>query len=119
MGTLDYLINSNKESKKGMEYVYLFDMVWKLGEMEFYPIKFGSIVKDVVKRGNDSFEFTDKETNKRYTTNYGWALAENTAGNLEKIDKYLESNEKLKKLEKETNILRDEIIDLDGPSKIK
>jgi hypothetical protein len=33
---------------------------------------------DVIKLPNDSFEFTDKLSGIRYTTNYGWSLAENT-----------------------------------------
>lgn len=118
MGMLNYLINSNKEPKEGMEYVYLLDEVCKPGEFGSHPIKFGSIVIFVTKMENDSFEFTDKETSKRWRTNYGWALAEHTPENLERIDKYLESNKKLDELKKENRKLRDEIIDLDGPSKI-
>lgn len=49
MGMLDYLINSNKEPKEDMEYVYLLDEVWKPGELGSHPIKFGSIVTNVTK----------------------------------------------------------------------
>jgi len=118
MGTLDYLISSNKTPIEGMSYIYIFDKVWLPNELGSYPIKYGSDIIDVVKLENDSFEFTVKETGKRCRTNYGWAIAENTPENLEKIKRYLESDAKLDELKKETYKLRDEIIDLDGPKKI-
>lgn len=119
MGQLDYLIHSNKEPKEGMEYIYLLDMVWRPGELGDLPMEYGSIMTDVVKLENDSFEFTHKETGERYRTNYGWALAENTPENVEKINQYIESKKELEELERITNKLRNEISDLDGPSKIE
>lgn len=118
MGVFDQLIRSNKEPKKGMKYIYLLDKVWKNNELGSYPIKFGSVVVDVIKLENDSFEFKDEETGEVWRTNYGWTLAEKTEENIENINKYLKSKKKLDDLKKETNKLRSDIIDLDGPSKI-
>jgi hypothetical protein len=118
MGMFDALINSNKEPKFGMEYIYLLDVAWIIGTFDTVSVDFGCIMTDVVKLPNDSFEFTHKETGKRYRTNYGWALAENTPENVERINAYLESNKKLKEVEKENSRLRNLIIDLDGPKKI-
>jgi hypothetical protein len=73
---------------------------------------------DVIKLPNDSFEFTDKLSGIRYTTNYGWSLAENTPENIMSINDYLVSNAKLEILERSTRLLRKKINDLNGPSKI-
>lgn len=118
MGMLDFLINQNKEPKEGMEYIYLHDMVFIIGKLDSVKVKYGSIVTDVVKLENDSFEFTLKEDGKSYCTNYGWSLAENTPENLDRINAYLESDKKLEKLKKETYKLRNLVIDLDGPKRI-
>ena len=120
MGMLDVLIHKNKEPKVGMEYIYLLDMVWIIdGKGKSKEIEYGSVMTDVVKLENDSFEFTHKESGKKYRTNYGWALCEKTEDNTLKISEYIKSNEKLKKLKNEVSILRDSIIDLDGPGKLK
>ena len=118
MGIFDVLINSNKEPKVGMEYIYLLDVTWIPGEHESVSVEFGSIMVDVVKLDNDSFEFTHKESGQRFGTNYGWALAENTPKNIERINSYLESIKKLKEIKRENKSLRNLIIDLDGPKKI-
>lgn len=118
MGMLDALINSNKEPKAGMEYIYLLDVAWILGKLETAPVEFGCIMTDVVKLENDSFEFTHKESGERYRTNYGWALAENTPENIERINAYMESEKKLNEVKRENKRLRNLIIDLDGPKKI-
>jgi hypothetical protein len=59
-------------------------------------------------------EFTDKLSGIRYTTNYGWSLAENTPENIMSINDYL-SNAKLEILERSTRLLRKKKInDLNG-----
>ena len=118
MGMLDALINSNKEPKAGMEYIYLLDVAWIIGTFDTVEVERGCIMTDVVKRHNDSFEFTHKESGKRYETNYGWALAENTPENIERINAYMESENKLNEVKRENKRLRNLIIDLDGPKKI-
>jgi hypothetical protein len=71
---------------------------------------------DVIKLPNDSFEFTDKLSGIRYTTNYGWSLLKTE--NIMSINDYLVSNAKLEILERSTRLLRKKINDLNGPSKI-
>lgn len=109
MGMLDILINSNKTPKDGMEYIHL----------NTEPIPFGSIVKNVIKLDNDSFDFINKDTGVKYHTNYGWALAENTPENVQRLNDYLELKKEWEALHKKVKELRNKVIDLNGPSKIK
>jgi len=117
MGIFDLLINNNKNPKEDMEYIYLLDEVWKPGKIGSYPIKQGSIVTDVTKLGNDSFEFIDKESGEKFRTNYGWTLAESTPENIERIKAYEECALRLNEIEKERDSLRSKVLDLNGSSK--
>ena len=118
MGILDVLINKNKEPKKGLEYIYLMDMMWEIGKLGNIPCEKGTIVTDVVKLQNDSFEFVVKESGKRFKTTYGFALAENTPENVERIKDYRECISRFNEIEKEMSNLRSKVVDLDGPSKL-
>ncbi len=97
-----------------VEYIYLLGKVWKLGGLRSYPIKFGFIITNVIKLENSSFEFIHKESGEKFITSYSWAIAENTPENLEKIDRYLESKNKLEELKQITEKLRNEIIYIDS-----
>jgi hypothetical protein len=120
MNVLDSLINKNKEPKEGMEYLYVHDMIWKPNKLEGYPVKFGAkiIVDNVVKLKNDSFQFTIKGTEEIYRTNYGWALVENTKENILRLNNYLSAKDVLLQFENYVKVLRQEVIDLNGPSKL-
>ena len=107
---LDFLIDRNLEPKKGMEYIYMHHQAWSDEERCHIPLKYGSIVTNLVRLENNSIDFT--YNNNRYKSNYGWAFAENTLENRAKIDKYLESNKKLDELKRETKRLRNDIVDL-------
>lgn len=118
MHPLDYLIHDNKEPKEEMEYIYLLDMIWKPNVFGSFPMTIGTIMTNVKRLHNDSFEFTDKETGERYRTNYGWALAENTPENLIRIEEYNIAKNEMDVLKKKVKKLRNKITDLDGPRKI-
>ena len=119
MGRFDSLIDSNKEPKVGVEYIYLHDLAWKKDvAFESFDFEYGSVVIDVKKNDNDSLEFTCKKSGERFRTNYGWSFAENTPDNAKKINAYLESDKKLDELKKETVRLQRLIVSLKGPSKI-
>lgn len=101
--------------KKGMEYIYLLDMVWNDEVIGHIPMKIGSIMIDV-ERDNQyesRLHFTHKESGERYYCHYGWALAEKTPENEEIIYNYNKANEILKNLESYVTELRNKIIDLD------
>lgn len=99
--------------KKGMEYIYLLDMVWKKNVFEDLPIEYGTIMIDVEWETESRLGFTHKETGERYYCHYGWALAENTPENQERIDSYERGNEMLEMFQLYVTQLRDKIIDLD------
>ena len=86
----DNLIDSdnNKEPKPGMEYVYKLNEIWTVNSLFSKPIKRWSVMINVIKKDNGSYEFTSKETGESFRTNYGWALAENTPENLIRIEEY-------------------------------
>ena len=101
MGMFNCLIDKeNKSPKEGMEYIYNLDMVWKNGSFESYPIEEGTIVNNVKKLENNSYEFTVKETGEEFSCTYGWAFWENTPENLVKIKIYNHQNEIYKEAEK-------------------
>lgn len=116
MGIFDELIGDNKKPKKGVEYIYMLDMVWKLGksgELRSFDIKPGTIVVDVEKRDNGSFRFNLKEGGDDiYETNYGWSLAENTPENILKINEYEKFKIVVEESKKELKKLRSLIVDL-------
>ena len=118
MSVLDILINDNKGPKKGMEYIYLLNMVWRPNSLKSIPIKRGTIVHNVKKLPNDSFEFNIDDSGTIYRTNYGWSLVENTEDNRSRLEDYETANNKLKELEVEVKRLRSRVSDLDGKSKI-
>lgn len=116
MGYFDFLINKNKEPKVDVEYIYLHTMSWdEDGESN---LKYGSIVIDVVKLENDSFTFIEKETGKKFRTNYGWSLAENCKENIYYIQDYEALERERVLLDKRLKEARDLIIDLNGSSRI-
>lgn len=112
MGRFDYMIANNSEPKKGMEYIYLNDMIWEDGKLAHIDVQYGSIVTDVIIRENRSLEFTLKSDGKRYRCNYGWAFAEHTPENWAKLDLYHQANNRLKLLRDEVNKLRSDVADL-------
>ena len=113
MGALDFLIDKNTNSPNPeMEYIYRFDMVWTPNKLGGKEIKPGTIVTNVTKKDNSSFEFTNKETGELLCTNYGWSLAENTPKNRTKINKFNKEYAKFKEHERKVNILRENIITL-------
>lgn len=116
MGIFDELIDDNKEPKKGVEYIYMLDMVWKLGKsgkLRSFDIKPGTIVVDVEKQYNGSFRFNLKEGGDDiYKTNYGWSLAENTPENILKINEYEKFKIVVEESKKELKRLRSLIVDL-------
>ena len=115
MAMFDFLINKNNlNPNPDIEYIYLLDMVWKPGKLESKYIKQGTIVIDVIKLKNNSFHFTNKETNERLCTNYGWALAENTYENNKRIELYNKELIRFKKFEKYIKKLKNNIITLKG-----
>ena len=101
-----------------MEYIYLLDIAWKVDEVGSVPFEEGSVVINVVKKENDSFEFLDPISGEIFCTNYGWSLVENTSKNVERLNEYLKSRDKLRELEKKTKELRTKVVDLDGPSRL-
>lgn len=111
MEILDYLIDKdNNEPKYDMEYIYLMDMIWKPnGRMESFYIKEGTIMINIKKRENNSYEFTCKETGEIYQTNYGWSLAENTEENTNRIEEYNNHNLEFKKMKLYNDKLRKNI----------
>lgn len=118
---LDHLIDdTNIDPKQGMEYIYRLDMAWYARSSPNYgtngygdfPMKEGTIMIDVVKLDNNSFDFTCKETGDRLHTNYGWALAENTKENRERIKQFEIYDIYYKEIERIRNKLLHEIITL-------
>lgn len=103
------LIKNILEPKQNMEYLYLMEMIWL--DESLHPqtkVERYTVMVNVVKNDDESFSFQSKETGVKYRTNYGWALAENTPENLERIrlsdeqDKiYSEHKRKAKKLRNE------------------
>lgn len=113
MGAFNGLIDNNKEPKKGVEYIYMLDMVWKPGVFESFPVVAESIVVDVEKCDDNSFRFKFKEGGDQvYKTNYGWSLAENTTNNLLRISEYKKLKEEVDKSKSELKKLRSLIDDL-------
>ena len=113
MAYFDFLIDKeNKNPKSDMEYIYRLDMVWKPNELGGFPILPNSIVKNVVKLPNNSYEFIVKDTGEKYRCNYGWAFAENTKENIEKIEAYEIEKTKLDLLKLEVDELNDKITKL-------
>lgn len=113
MKYFDFLIDKNNvQPKSDMEYIYRHDMVWKSGHFGDIPIKPGTIMIDVIKLENNSYEFTCKETGERFRTNYGWSLAENTPENVKRINRLEKEQIKLKKFEKKVAELYDKVITL-------
>lgn len=95
MRKFDCLINkNNKVPNPNMEYFYRMEIVWTSDSLINKKIKHGTIVNNVIQLENGGYQFTNKETGEILRTNYGWALAENTPENLEKIKKF--DDEKLK-----------------------
>lgn len=119
MGMLDILINDNKEPIQNIKYIYILDVVWKLNSFNSFPIKPFTEITQLVKTEDDSFEFKINGSDEIYRTNYGWAIIENNETNIKKYKEYLNVMKQIKTLESEANRLRDLVLDLDGPSKIK
>jgi len=98
MGYFDFLIDECETPVENMRYVYLFDECWKEGELGSYPIKYGSLVKDLTKNDNGSISFTLEKTGERFKCNYGWAFAELTADNLVNIIEFYRLDEEYNKI---------------------
>lgn len=113
MGIFDNLIDKNtKTPNPDMEYIYRMDMVWTPNSIHSKPIKIGTIMNNVIKKENGSFEFINKETGELLCTNYGWSLAENTPENIKRIKDYEKEYVKFRKHELKIYSLRDSIITL-------
>lgn len=115
MGYFDFLINNNKEAEKGVEYIYNHSMAWKPNEgFTSFDVKKGSIVINVVKQENNSFEFEFKDNpGEIYRTNYGWSFVKKSEENKSLIMRIRLQEEKLK-------VLRERLKEqtLDGPSNL-
>lgn len=113
---LDYLIEKGENSKSDMEYLYLLDMVWEKDSLGHIDIKYGTIVHNVrpVIRNEQhcGYEFNIGDSLICYRSNYPWAFAENTEENRKRIEKYHKKLKTFKKIEKECDILRNEIVTL-------
>ena len=110
MGLFDSLIDKDTvEPKKDMEYIYMMDMVWTPNKLGSKYIKEGTIVTNVTKMENGSFQFTNKENGEVLRTNYGWSLAENTTENQLSIDEYENEYILFKEYEKKVDSLRNKI----------
>jgi len=113
MGFFDFLIDKNNgKPKSNMEYIYRLDESFIPKELINKPIKFGTIMINVIQLPNGSYEFINKENGEKLTTNYGWALAENTSENRKRIEMYEKEYNKFKKHENKINSLKNEIITL-------
>lgn len=113
MGIFDCLIDQNTETPNpDMEYIYRMDMVWTPNVLGSKPMKIGTIVTNVIKKYNGSFEFTNKETGELLCTNYGWSLAENTPENVKRIKDYEKEYAKFRKHELKIDSLRNSIVTL-------
>lgn len=113
MAYFDFLIDKDQqEPKVGMEYIYRLDMVWTPGKMESKQIKVGTIMTNVEHLDNGYFKFINKETGEQLRCNYGWALAENTPENIEKIKIYEKEFIKFEEAERNIEALRNNIVTL-------
>jgi len=113
MGYFDFLIDKdNGKPNSNIEYIYMFNMVWTPNQLGDKSIRFGTIMTNVIQLPNGSYEFINKETGEKLTTNYAWSLAENTLENRKRIEKYKKEYIKFKKYENKINSLKNEIITL-------
>ena len=103
MSVFDHLISKNNIEPKPIEYIYMLDMIWKPNSMDSVKFQQDSIVINVRKLENNSFEFECKKTGITYQTNYGWSLAENTPENVEKIKLYRIKLAELERVKLQTN----------------
>ena len=84
-------------------------MVWKPNKLDSVPFKKGTIVINVRKLDNNSFEFQSKETGATFCTNYGWSLAENTPENVTLLKELEEKEKVFKQMKKELKQFRNQI----------
>lgn len=110
MELFDSLIDKDTvEPKKDMEYIYMMDMVWTPNKLGSKYIKEGTIVTNVTKLENGSFQFTNKENGEVLRTNYAWSLAENTIDNKLLIEEYENEYILFKECKKKVDSLRKNI----------
>ncbi len=116
MGYFDFLIDKDNalNPNPNMEYIYLMDIIWNPNKLEEKTIKYGTIMKNVKRLENGSYEFQSKETNEIFCTNYSWSLAENTTENIERIKEYNKKNKKLQRYKKYVDTLRKNIKTLES-----
>ena len=88
MGCFDHLIKKGKDADIEKEYIYNLDMYWIRGKSEHQNIENGSIVTNVSKQNNGSYEFTIKDSGIVGYCNYHWAFIENNEGNRHLLSEY-------------------------------
>lgn len=110
MGYFDFLIDkNNKEPKSDIEYIYMLDVVWLPDKLGDRPIKPKTIVTNVIRLSNGSYEFKCKDTGEILRCNYAWALAENTPENINNIKIYEAELKKYKIATKKLELVKKNI----------
>ena len=92
-----------------MEYFYYSDKITKVGEWMFIPIRKKSVMIDVIKLEDGTYECTSKKTGVRFSVPHAWMLVENTHDNFKLIKRIGEYNGKVKQLEAKINLMKSKI----------